>query len=73
MDSVEELLAGQNKLQEIGLNALADLQSLRILRLPKNGFVTFPVALLNLRALTVLDLSDNEIEVIPTDIHRLEW
>ena len=72
MDNVEELLAGQNKLQEIGLNAIADLQNLRILRLPGNSFTEFPSALLNLCDLTILDLSDNEIEEIPHDIYRLE-
>lgn len=73
MDSVQELLAGQNKLQEIGLKAIADLQNLRILRLPQNGFNTFPSALLDLTEITVLDLSDNDIEIIPQDIYRLEW
>lgn len=72
MDHVEELLAGQNKLQEIGLKAIADLHSLRILRLPGNGFTAFPAALLSLSELIVLDVSDNDITEIPHDIFRLE-
>ncbi len=72
MQSVEELLAGQNKLQEIGLHALSELHSLRILRLPGNGFSEFPISLLNLNDLLVLDLSDNEIFDLPNDIYRLE-
>lgn len=72
MQSVEELLAGQNKLQEIGLHALSELHCLRILRLPGNGFSEFPTSLLNLTDLVVLDLSDNEIFDLPTDIYRLE-
>lgn len=73
IDTVEELLAGQNKLQEIGLKALADFQSLRVLRLPGNGFKTFPKTLLNLTGLKVLDLGDNEIQEIPHEIFRFEW
>lgn len=72
MQSVEELLAGQNKLKEIGLHALSELQCLRILRLPCNGFTEFPSSLLNLTDLLVLDLSDNEIFDLPKDICRLE-
>lgn len=72
MHSVEELLAGQNKLQEIGLHALSELHCLRILRLPGNGFSEFPTSLLNLTELVVLDLSDNEIFDLPNEIYRLE-
>lgn len=69
---VEELLAGQNKLQEIALNALTDFPNLKILRLPGNGFKSFPRALLDIYGLTVLDLANNEIDEIPDDISKLE-
>lgn len=69
---VEELLAGQNKLQEIALNALTEFPNLRILRLPGNGFKNFPEGLLDICGLTVLDLADNQIEKIPEEISRLE-
>lgn len=70
--TVEELLAGQNKLQEIALATLAEFPNLRILRLPGNGFTSFPAPLLNITALTVLDLSDNEIQSLPDELADLE-
>lgn len=69
---VEELLAGQNKLQEIGLMALSGFPCLKILRLPGNEFKMFPESLLQITALTVLDLADNEIQSIPDDISNLQ-
>lgn len=70
---VEELLAGQNKLQEIALLALASFPSLKVLRLPGNEFEVFPEALLQISGLAVLDLADNEIQSIPGDICQLKW
>ncbi|CAD7086127.1 unnamed protein product [Hermetia illucens] len=72
LEDVEELLAGQNKLQEIGLKALAQFPQLQILRLPGNGFRTFPTPLLFIAGLTVLDLADNSIDRIPDEIAQLE-
>lgn len=69
---VEELLAGQNKLQEIALMALGGFPCLKVLRLPGNEFKVFPEALLQINALTVLDLADNEIQSIPDDIADLK-
>lgn len=70
--SIEELHAGQNKLQEIALNALTDFPNLKILRLPGNEFKYFPEALLDIEELTVLDLANNQIDVIPSEIWRLK-
>ncbi|GAB0089409.1 Protein phosphatase PHLPP-like protein [Sergentomyia squamirostris] len=70
--TVEELLAGQNKLQEIALTTLVEFPNLKILRLPGNGFTSFPAPLLNITALTVLDLSDNEIQSLPDELADLE-
>lgn len=69
---VEELLAGQNKLQEIALNALAAFPCLKILRLPGNEFKLFPEALLQISGITILDLADNEIQSIPDGIADLK-
>lgn len=69
---VEELLAGQNKLQEIALMALSGFPHLRILRLPGNDFNIFPESLLHIASLTVLDLADNHIQSIPDDISELK-
>lgn len=69
---VEELLAGQNKLQEIALTALAGFPCLKVLRLPGNGFNVFPEALLQITGLTVLDLADNAIQSIPDGIADLK-
>lgn len=70
--SIEELHAGQNKLQEIALNALTDFPNLKILRLPGNEFKYFPETLLDIEELTVLDLADNQIDIIPGEIWRLK-
>lgn len=70
--SIEELHAGQNKLQEIALNALTDFPNLKILRLPGNEFKYFPEALLDIEELTVLDLANNQIDGIPSEIWRLK-
>lgn len=71
IDDVKELLAGQNKLQEIGLKALSQFPQLQVLRLPQNGFTKFPSPVLLINGLKVLDLSDNGIEVIPAGISQL--
>ncbi|XP_055381976.1 protein phosphatase PHLPP-like protein isoform X2 [Condylostylus longicornis] len=71
IEDVEELLAGQNKLQEIGLQALAQFSQLQILRLPGNGFSSFPLSLLSITSLTVLDLADNSIDKLPDEISQL--
>lgn len=71
-DVIEELLAGHNKLQEIGLRALSDFPNLKVLRLPGNGFKKFPESILNIIGLTVLDLADNSIESLPQEIFHLE-
>ena len=63
--TVEELLAGQNKLQEIALMALSGFPCLKVLRLPGNEFKQFPEPLLQIGGLKVLDLADNEIAAIP--------
>lgn len=72
MDGVEELLAGQNQLKALGVNAIAELDRLRVLRLPSNGFSEFPAALLNMNGLQVLDLSSNEIKAVPAEICRMK-
>lgn len=69
---VEELLAGQNKLQEIALTALAGFSCLKVLRLPGNEFNVFPEPLLQISALNVLDLADNAIKSIPEEISNLK-
>ncbi|KAL5281301.1 PHLPP2 family protein [Megaselia abdita] len=71
IDDVKELLAGQNKLQEIGLKALSQFPQLQVLRLPRNGFTKFPSPVLLISGLKVLDLSDNSIETIPAGISQL--
>lgn len=72
-NNVEELLAGQNKLQEIALTALSTFSNLRILRLPGNDFRVFPEPLLHITApLAVLDLADNLIQTIPDEIGNLD-
>ncbi|XP_058825668.1 protein phosphatase PHLPP-like protein [Topomyia yanbarensis] len=65
---VEELLAGNNKLQELALRALGELTQLKVLRLNDNGLKSFPESLYNLRSLRVLDLGDNEIRKLPERI-----
>lgn len=72
MDNVEELLAGQNQLKELGIRTIAELSKLRVLRLPRNGFTDFPVALLGMTDLKVLDLSGNDIRSVPVDISKLK-
>lgn len=72
MADAQELHAGHNQLQAIGLRTIADLSALRVLRLPGNGFAQFPGALLAMRALRVLDLGDNRIEALPTEMWRLD-
>lgn len=69
---IEELLAGQNKLQEIALMALSGFPCLRVLRLPGNEFKEFPETLLQITGLTVLDLADNEIKSLPDEIADLK-
>lgn len=72
MSNADELRAGHNQLQAIGLRTIAELRSLRALRLPGNGFVGFPTPLLAMLELRVLDLADNRIGVLPADVWRLE-
>lgn len=72
MQHADELRAGQNQLQAIGLRTIAELARLRVLRLSSNGFVEFPGALLTMQALRVLDLGDNGIGALPADVWRLE-
>lgn len=72
MLNADELRAGQNQLQTIGLRTIAELHALRVLRLSGNGFTEFPEPLLAMQGLRVLDLSDNAIGVLPSDVCRLE-
>jgi Leucine-rich repeat (LRR) protein len=69
---VEELLAGQNKLQEGSLRSLADFNNLKVLRLPGNGFKTFPDPIFDIHGLKILDLADNEVSKIPERISQLK-
>ncbi|XP_053676152.1 protein phosphatase PHLPP-like protein [Anopheles nili] len=70
--SVEELLAGRNKLQEIALRALGQFTYLKVLRLNGNALKDFPDSLFNLRSLRLLDLSENEIRKLPDNIGALK-
>lgn len=72
MQQADELRAGQNQLQAIGLRTIAELRRLRVLRLPGNGFTEFPGTLLTMQALRVLDLAANGIAALPADVWRLE-
>lgn len=72
MRNADELRAGHNQLQAIGLRTISELSALRALRLPGNGFVEFPAPLLAMQDLRVLDLADNRIGALPADIWRLE-
>lgn len=72
LDGVEELLAGQNHLKELGIRAIAELSKLRVLRLPRNGFNDFPAALFGMSDLKVLDLSSNDIKSVPSEIRNLK-
>lgn len=73
MDGVEELLAGQNQLKDLGIRTIAELSNLRVLRLPRNGFSDFPAALFGMTDLKVLDLSGNEIKSVPNEVGNLKW
>lgn len=68
IDTIEELSAGQNQLQEIALTALSNFRNLKVLHLGKNGFKKFPEPLLECKGLVMLDLVDNGIEVLPERI-----
>ena len=70
--NIEEILAGQNKLQEIALKTLCEFKQLKILKLDENGLKAFPESLTNLKNLRVLDLQGNELSVIPEKITLLE-
>ena len=70
--SVEELLAGRNKLQEIALRALGQFTYLKVLRLNGNALKEFPDSLYQLRNLRLLDLSENEIRKLPDSISALK-
>lgn len=70
-NSVEELAAGQNRLEESAVRSLSEFRNLKILRLPGNSFKAFPSGLLNLTGLTLLDLTDNEVDKIPEKISLL--
>lgn len=72
MDNVEELIAGQNQLRELGIRSISELTQLRVLRLPRNGFCEFPAALFGMTDLKVLDLSGNEIKSVPGEISNLK-
>jgi Leucine-rich repeat (LRR) protein len=71
-NTVEELLAGQNKLQESSLRTLADFNNLKVLRLPGNGFKNFPDPIFDIHGLKILDLADNDITKIPERISQLK-
>ncbi|XP_029727244.2 protein phosphatase PHLPP-like protein [Aedes albopictus] len=66
--TVEELLAGKNKLQELALRALGEFVQLKVLRLNGNALKSFPDSLYNLRSLKILDLEENEIRKLPEKI-----
>lgn len=72
IETIEELSAGQNQLQEIALTALSNFRNLKMLYLAKNGFKKFPDPLLDCKGLTLLDLSDNGIESLPERISVLK-
>lgn len=69
---IEELVADQNQLQNLGLRALASFSNLKKLSLAKNGLKLFPDSVFNCKELTALDLTDNSIESIPMDISKLK-
>uniref|UniRef100_A0A336KQA3 CSON012944 protein n=1 Tax=Culicoides sonorensis TaxID=179676 RepID=A0A336KQA3_CULSO len=72
IETIEELSAGQNQLQEIALTALSNFKNLKVLHLSKNGFKKFPEPLLDCKGLTLLDLADNGIESLPERISTLK-
>ncbi|XP_063697541.1 protein phosphatase PHLPP-like protein [Culicoides brevitarsis] len=72
IDTIEELSAGQNQLQEIALTALSNFKNLRVLHLPRNGFKKFPEPLLDCKGLQIVDLADNGIDKLPERICTLK-
>jgi Leucine-rich repeat (LRR) protein len=69
---VEELCADNNKLQGSALKALADFKKLRVLRLAANHFKQFPDQLMDILTLSLLDVSKNEIAMLPDNIFNME-
>lgn len=69
---VEELVADQNQLQNLGLRVLSSFTNLKKLHLAKNNIKTFPDSVLACKDLTTLDLTDNTIESLPEEISKLK-
>ena len=65
---VQELHLGRNRLSDGNLKILTRLPNLRSLHLSGNALRKFPTDLLQLFALTHLDLSDNSLTELPEDI-----
>jgi Leucine-rich repeat (LRR) protein len=68
---VQELHLGRNRLGEGNLNVLSRLPRLRSLHLSGNALRDFPTDLLQLFALSHLDISDNSLKELPEDIGSL--
>ncbi|KAH0564112.1 hypothetical protein KQX54_009428 [Cotesia glomerata] len=72
-NAVEEILLGHNQLAnpDNNLTLLKRFPSLQVVQLECNQLKSIPRELLQLEGLTSLDLSDNKIEQVPAEIHRL--
>jgi len=71
--ALEEFLAGKNQLtNETILTGWPKLTNMRKIALPSNLIKEFPSIFLDLPALKVLELTSNQIEVLPEDIDRFE-
>lgn len=70
--TIEELVADQNQLQNLGLCALASFPGLKKLHLARNGLKTFPDSILSCMELVCLDLADNMLTSINQDISKLK-
>lgn len=71
-ETVEELVADVNQLQNLGLRALGSFPNLKKLHLSKNGLKIFPDSVFKCKDLLTLDLADNTINAIPQDISKLQ-